>query len=153
MEHSDDYRLVYSQLRRLRDVEASKLLRFAYLLAPTAEPTKPRFVVDADVLDYLARTARGEQVGEISHYSASYDAAAIPLLVEALATCTPRYEPSFVFDKDYGVNSISAYVPLTDIDGRSLRDAAGACLGVLGVLDLRVRCGSGQGRHMIPTPT
>ena len=133
VEHSADYKLVYTQLRRLRDVEADKLLRFAYLLAPTAERTKPRFVADADVLDYEARTARGEQVGEISHYSASYDASAIPLLVEALATCTPRYEPNFVFDKEFGVNSISAYVPLTDLEGNPLRDASGACLGVLGV--------------------
>ncbi len=132
-ERSDDYVLVYKQLRRMRDVEADKLLRFAYLLAPTQEATKPRFVVDADVLDYETRAARGETVGEISHYSATYDAAAIPLLVEALQTCTARYEPNFVFDKDYGVNSISAYVPLADLDGKPLRAVDGSCLGVLGV--------------------
>ena len=133
VEHGADYVLVYRQLRRLREVEASKLLRFAYLLVPGADATKPRFVVDADVLDYLAKSARGEQVGEISHFASVYDAAAIPLLVEALAACEPRYEPSFVYDKEFGVNSISAYVPLMDLDGKPLRDAAGKCLGVLGV--------------------
>jgi class 3 adenylate cyclase/HAMP domain-containing protein len=132
-ERSADYTTVYRQLRRLRDVEADKLLRFAYLLAPTADPAKPRFVADADVLDFEARAAKGEQVGEISHYSASYDASAIPLLVEALRTCEPRYEPDFVFDKEFGVRSISAYVPLTDLDGVALRAADGSCLGVLGV--------------------
>jgi class 3 adenylate cyclase len=133
VEHTQDYRLIYSQLRRLRDVEPGKLLRFAYLLVPTAEPGKPRFVVDADVLDYLARVARGENPGEISHFASSYDATAIPLLVEALETCTPRYEPNFVYDKEFDVNSISAYVPLTDLDGKPQRDASGKCLGVLGV--------------------
>lgn len=133
VEASDDYRLVYKQLRRLRAVEADKLLRFAYLLVPGASADKPRFVADADVLDLVAKQLKGEQVGEISHFASEYDAAAVPLLVEALRTCTPRYEPSFVYDKEFGVSSISAYVPLTDLDGNALRADDGSCLGVLGV--------------------
>ncbi|MBA3542733.1 MAG: HAMP domain-containing protein [Deltaproteobacteria bacterium] len=136
IEHSDDYRAIYGELRRLRTIERKGLLRFAYLLAPTTgDPTKPRFVVDADVLELLAKVARGEPLpaGGVSHFGQEYPAEDIPLLVEALSTCEPRYEPSFVHDEEFDVNSVSAYVPLTDLEGKGLRDARGNCLGVMGV--------------------
>ena len=51
-------------------------------------------------------------------------------------SCTAAVEPDFVRDPDFGVNSISAYVPLTDDDGTVLHGPNGICLGVLGVVDV-----------------
>jgi len=135
IEHGADYKALYDELRRLRAVEPDNLMRFAYLLVPTDDPTKPRFLVDADVLELRHKRSRAEPLppGGISHFGKTYPAEDIPLLVEALATCEPRYEPAFVHDEEFGVNSVSAYVPLQDLDGKGLRDAHGKCLAVLGV--------------------
>ncbi|MCX5743834.1 MAG: HAMP domain-containing protein [Proteobacteria bacterium] len=135
VEHGKDYENIYAELRGLRAIEPDNLLRFAYLLVPTDDPTKPRFLVDADVLELRNKRSKGEEIpkGGISHYGKVYPAEDIPLLVEALTTCEPRYEPAFVHDEEFDVNSVSAYVPLTDSAGKGLRDARGRCLGVLGV--------------------
>jgi class 3 adenylate cyclase len=134
IEHAPDYKELYSHVRMIRAAEPT-LVHFAYLLAPTADPKIAKFVVDADVLDFEAREARGEKLpaGGISHFNQDYDVSQIPLLQRALATCSPQLEPEFVTDEEFHVRSISAYVPLTDDDGKVLRDAAGRCMGVLGI--------------------
>jgi len=135
VEHSHDYRLISSQLRAVRRSEPD-LIQYAYLLAPTDDPNNPRFVVDADVLDLRAKLAAGTQLGKnekISHFNQAYDVSEIPLLKKALADCTRELETDFVFDSEFGVNSVSAYMPLTDLAGEPLRDDQGRCLGVLGV--------------------
>jgi class 3 adenylate cyclase len=143
LEASDDYRAIYAHLRVLRRAEP-ELMQYAYILTPTADPESARFVVDADVLDYNERLARGEQLpaGEsVSHAGLPYDVSALPLLAKALATCSSQLEPDFVKDEKFGVRSVSAYVPLTDIAGNVLRDDSDACLGVLGldITDKRMR--------------
>ena len=135
VEHSHDYRFISSQLRAVRRSEPD-LIQYAYLLAPTDDPNNPRFVVDADVLDLRAKLAAGTQLGKtekISHFNQAYDVSEIPLLKKALADCTRELETDFVFDSEFGVNSVSAYMPLTDLAGEPLRDEQGRCLGVLGV--------------------
>ncbi|MEJ7600971.1 MAG: adenylate/guanylate cyclase domain-containing protein [Kofleriaceae bacterium] len=135
VEGSADYKQIYDRLQLIRQTEPD-LIHFAYLLAPTANPDKPRFVVDADVLALRAKLARGEPLGDhedISHFAQEYDVAGIPLLRRALTECTRQFEPDFVHDEQFGVSSVSAYIPLSDAEGRPLRDAAGRCLGVLGV--------------------
>ncbi|HEY5947424.1 MAG TPA: adenylate/guanylate cyclase domain-containing protein [Kofleriaceae bacterium] len=135
VEASDDYRALSAQLRLLRRTEP-KLMQYAYLLAPTTDPNNPRFVVDADVLDYNARLARGDKLPEgesVSHYSLPYDVSAIPLLKQALVECSTQLEKDFVYDAKFKVNSVSAYVPLTDREGKPIRDERGRCLGVLGL--------------------
>jgi len=134
IEHGDDYRELTTHLGMIRSTEPS-LVHYAYLLAPTDDPDHPKFVVDADVLDFERREAAGETLppGGISHFNQPYDVSDIPLLKRALAECTVELEPDFVRDPDFGVNSISAYAPLTDDDGKVLRDARGRCLGVLGI--------------------
>lgn len=135
VEDSPDYALIAGQLDVIRKAEPT-LIQFAYLLAPTADPNAPRFVVDADVLALRAKAASGEKLGEhesISHFNQAYDVSEIPLLAKALAECTPQLEPDFVYDAEFGVNSVSAYIPLTDRAGTPERDANGRCLGVLGV--------------------
>ena len=134
IEHSDDYKLISDQLRMIRGSEP-ELIRFAYLLAPTADPDKPRFVVDADVLELRAKEAAGVKLGEaedISHFNEVYDDD-IPLLKQALNSCKREFETDFVYDPTFDLTSVSAYIPLSDLDGTALRDESGRCLGVLGV--------------------
>jgi HAMP domain-containing protein len=52
---------------------------------------------------------------------------------KALLECSTQLEPDFVWDDQFKVNSISAYVPMTDDNGVALRDEHGKCLGVLGL--------------------
>jgi class 3 adenylate cyclase len=134
VEHAEAYRTIYDELRMIRRAEPN-LIRFAYLLAPTADPDKPRFVADADVLELLAKVAAGSAPAEtaISHFNQEYDVSDIPLLKKALLECSRQLEPDFVYDDEFKVNSISAYHPLSGPDGQPLRDANGRCLGVLGV--------------------
>ena len=143
IEHSADYKEIYSHLRMIRAAEPS-LVHYVYILAPTDDPDHPKFVVDADVLDFLGRQARGEPLPEgesISHYNQPYDAKDVPLLKQALAECTVQLEPDFVWDEQFKVSSVSAYVPLTDDDGKILHDQRGRCLGILGVdiIDTKMR--------------
>jgi class 3 adenylate cyclase/HAMP domain-containing protein len=143
VEAGADYRAISDQLRLIRRTEP-ELMQYAYLLAPTADPNNPRFVVDADVLDYNARIARGDKLpdGEsVSHFAQPYDVSSIPLLQRAVVECSTQLEKDFVYDAKFKVNSVSAYVPLTNKEGVALRDANGRCLGVLGldITDRRMR--------------
>ena len=135
VEASPDYRQVYNHLRMLRRTEP-ELMRYAYVLTPTDDPDNPRFLADADVLDYNARLARGEALPEgesISHFNMPYEVKDIPLLKKALTECKTQLEPDFVYDEKFKVSSISAYVPMTDDEGTVLRDEKGQCLAVLGL--------------------
>ena len=135
VEQSEDYRTVSDQLRAIRNADPS-LVQYVYLLAPTDDPNAPQFVVDADVLALRDKLAAGKPLaaGErISHFGQPYDVSAIPLLERALATCERQLEPDLVYDSEFDVHSVSAYVPLQDSTGAPLRDPAGRCLGVLGV--------------------
>ncbi|HEY4179349.1 MAG TPA: adenylate/guanylate cyclase domain-containing protein [Kofleriaceae bacterium] len=134
VEHSPAFKRVYDQLRAIRAAEP-KLIRFAYILAPTADPTKPRFVGDADVLDLLAQVAAGSAPAdtEISHFAQEYELKDVPLLQKALTDCSTELEPDFVYDDAFKLYSISAYQALAGPDGQPLRRADGKCLGVLGI--------------------
>ena len=134
VEHGETYKKLYEQLRMIRRAEPG-LIRYAYLLAPTTDPTKPRFIADADVLELLAKVAAGTAPAdtEISHVGQEYDVSDVPLLQKALVECAPQLESDFVYDEVFRVSSISAYHPLAGADGKALRAADGTCLAVLGV--------------------
>jgi class 3 adenylate cyclase len=135
IEGGAEYRDVYNHLRMLRRTEPD-LMRYAYVLTPTDDPDNAKFLADADVLDYNARLARGEKLPEgesVSHFNQDYSVADIPLLKKALNDCTTQLEPDFVYDEKFKVSSISAYVPMTDVEGQVLRDNKGKCLAVLGL--------------------
>ncbi len=134
-EHTPSYRSISEQLQMIRRAEPD-LIHYVYLLSPTNDPNNPKFVVDADVLELLAKVRRGETLPEgedISHYNKSYDVSEIPLLKRALTDCTAEIETEFVHDPIFNVNSVSAYTPLASMDGAPLHDAKGRCLGVIGV--------------------
>ena len=135
VEHSKEYRTIYDQLRAIRSAEPT-LIQYVYLLAPGGDPDHPRFVVDADVLQLRIKVAAGQPLAKhekISHFNQPYDVSGIPLLKRALAECVQQLEPDFVHDGEFDVNSVSAYIPLSDAAGVPLRDAKGGCLGVIGV--------------------
>ncbi|HEU0034574.1 MAG TPA: adenylate/guanylate cyclase domain-containing protein [Kofleriaceae bacterium] len=135
VEDSADYRKISDELQRIRAAEPS-LIHFVYLLAPGDDVDHPRFVVDADVLALRGKLASGQPLAEheeISHFASAYDVSEIPLLKQALASCTRQLEPDFVYDEEFGLRSVSAYIPLSDLAGQPLRDKSGRCLGVLGV--------------------
>ena len=135
VERSDDYRIVSDQLRAIRDADPS-LIQYVYLLAPTEDANAPKFVVDADVLALRAKLAAGKPLTSperISHFNQPYDVSTVPLLKQALTTCERQLEPDLVYDSEFDVHSVSAYVPLQDVTGAPLRDSSGHCLGVLGV--------------------
>ena len=143
IEASPAYKELSDHVRMIRSVEPS-LIHYAYLLAPTADRMHARFVADADVLAYEALEAKHQPLPEnesISHFGQAYDVSALPLLQQALAECSPQQETEFAYDEKFKVSSISAYMPITDDDGHALRDATGACLGVLGldVTDRKMR--------------
>ncbi|HSD86524.1 MAG TPA: adenylate/guanylate cyclase domain-containing protein [Kofleriaceae bacterium] len=135
VEATPEYKEIYSHLRMLRRTEP-ELMQYAYVLTPTDDPENPKFLVDADVLDYNARLARGEQLPEgesVSHFNLPYPVKDIPLLAKALEECSTQLEPDFVWDEKFKVSSISAYVPMTDDEGKVLRDGSGRCVAVLGL--------------------
>ncbi|CAN5833731.1 hypothetical protein BH11MYX3_BH11MYX3_36620 [soil metagenome] len=134
-EQSPSYHAISAQLQMVRRAEPD-LIHYVYLLTPTDDPNNPKFVVDADVLDLVAKVERGETLGEnedISHYNETYDVSEVPLLKKALTDCSAEIETEFVHDAVFNVSSVSAYTPLAAMDGTVLRDARGRCLGVLGV--------------------
>ncbi len=134
VEHSPEYRRVYDQLRAIRSAEPG-LIQYAYLLAPTGDADRPRFVADADVLELRAKVAAGKPLGKhekISHFGQPYDVSEISLLRKALADCERQFERDFVHDPEFDVNSVSAYIPLSDLGNAPLRDGD-RCLGVIGV--------------------
>jgi class 3 adenylate cyclase len=135
VEHSAEYRRIYEQLRVIRSAEP-RLIQYVYLLAPTGDPDHPRFIADADVLELRAKVAAGKPLAKnekISHFNQPYDVSEIPLLKQALDSCDRRFEPDFVHDSEFDVNSVSAYIPLSDAASVPIRDASGRCLGVIGV--------------------
>ena len=129
-----DYQRLSEQLNAIRAAEPD-LIRYVYVLVPTDDPREPRFLVDADVL------AGAPDDASLSHFGQPYDVSDVPLLAKALTECSPQMETSFVYDPEFKVHSVSAYVPLP-----GPRDASGRCRGVLGVdiTDADMRAALGQ---------
>jgi class 3 adenylate cyclase len=118
IEHGDDYAVIDRTLNVVRAAEP-ELIRYVYLVAPTANPEEARYVVDADVLHAK------DPEEQLSHFGQALDMSDLPGMRRALADCAPLVEDDFVWDPEFKVYSVSAYVPLGG--------EPGACLGLLGV--------------------
>jgi class 3 adenylate cyclase/HAMP domain-containing protein len=125
IEHSEDYLLIDKKLKTIRNSEP-RLIQYVYILVPTQDANRGQFLVDADVLNFSAKQARGEKINEdISHFGLSYDISIFPVMQKALATQTLTVEEQLSADPHYNTRSLSAYAPLFDEKGQFL--------GILGV--------------------
>jgi class 3 adenylate cyclase len=128
VEQSDDYKLISAQLNNVRDIE-KELIRYAYLMTPGENSNMTRFVVDADALNLIAEAnEKGKASEEISHFSQEFDISSNEMryLKQAIAEKKPVVEEELTYDKEYDINSISAYAPVYDKDGKTF-------LGIIGV--------------------
>ena len=105
-ERSADFSRVSDELNKVRGVE-SKLVRYIYTFAPTADPKTALYIVDGDVLRDTARQAAGEKTEDISHFSSVFDISEYPIARRALAEKVPLVEDSWSWDPDFKVNSIT----------------------------------------------
>ncbi|MGA2762564.1 MAG: adenylate/guanylate cyclase domain-containing protein [Spirochaetia bacterium] len=110
-ERSADFSRVSDELNKVRGVE-SKLVRYIYTFAPTADPKTALYIVDGDVLRDTARQAAGEKTEDISHFSSVFDISEYPVAQRALTERVPLVEDSWSWDPDFKVNSITGYAPL-----------------------------------------
>lgn len=125
VERSADYLLIDKKLKTIRNSEP-RLIQYVYILVPTQDANRGQFLVDADVLNFSAKQARGEKINEdISHFGLNYDISIFPIMQKALATHTLRVEEEFSADPHYNTRSLSAYAPIFDEQGKML--------GILGV--------------------
>lgn len=116
VESSADYKTVYDQLNFIRDTEKA-LIRYVYLVAPTDDPARARYLVDADVLQ---SKAEGVPDDEISRFNSDMDVAPFPVLQQALREGRDIVEQNYVYDEAFKINTISGYAPVRARDGRML---------------------------------
>ncbi|MBI2234366.1 MAG: adenylate/guanylate cyclase domain-containing protein [Micavibrio aeruginosavorus] len=116
LERSRNYKIISDQLNFMRDTEKD-LIRYVYLVVPTDDPGRARYLVDADV---LALKAEGAADSEISHFSADMDTTPFPVLQRALREKTSAVEEEYVYDEAFKVNTVSGYAPVLSDDGKTL---------------------------------
>lgn len=125
IEHSEDYLLIDKKLKTIRNSEP-RLIQYVYIIVPTKDANRGQFLVDADVLNFEAKQARGEKINEdISHFGLNYDISIFPFMKKAFATQALTVEEQLSADPNYNTRSLSAYAPLFD--------EKGLFLGILGV--------------------
>lgn len=116
VETSDDFKNISATLNKIRDIKKN-LVRYVYLVTPTDDENTVRYLVDADV---LALKAEGAEDAEISHFNSAMDISGFPDFKAALAEKKPLVEETYVFDEDFGINSVSGYAPVMSADGSRL---------------------------------
>jgi len=119
LEASDDYRVVYDQLNKIRNTDA-KVIRYVYSFVPTEDPNTTLFAVDADVLTLVENKAKGEKIAddEISHIGSAFDVTKFEMARTAIRDKAPTLDEKYVYDDVYKVNSISGYAPILDGKGK-----------------------------------
>jgi class 3 adenylate cyclase/HAMP domain-containing protein len=121
IEEGADYRKISAQLNAIRSTDA-RLIRYTYLFVPTADPDHARYVVDADVLDLLARKAKGEKVSDddISRFGSDFDVSEFPVAKSSMSSVKSEVEHAYSWDDTFKVNSVSGYSPVLGSDGKPL---------------------------------
>jgi class 3 adenylate cyclase/HAMP domain-containing protein len=115
--HSADFRLISDELNRIRESE-KKLIRYVYIVIPTADANKARFIVDADLLPSLSLMDAGDAAGnQIGRFSEELDISGFQVMREALKAKTSLVEKEYFFDAAQRIYSVSAYAPVADERG------------------------------------
>jgi class 3 adenylate cyclase/HAMP domain-containing protein len=127
IEKSWDYKTISDQLNTIRETE-SRLVRYAYIFAPTEDENLALYVVDADALEDIAKKEAGESAEgeEISHFNSEFDIAPFEFARRAIKEKKSMVEEKYSYDEVFKLNSVSGYSPILDSDGQTL-------LAVLGI--------------------
>ncbi len=120
VESSADFFLVARQINQVRAVE-KRLVHFIYLFVPTSDPNTALYVVDADAIS-IEQGGTANDAENASHFGSVFDISDYPVARRAIAEGTPMVEPSWSYDPDFHVTSLTAYVPVLAPDGRRLAE-------------------------------
>ncbi len=124
IEKSDGYLKVCEELNLIRDTQPDLLL-YAYIIIPTGDPGKFRFVADADAPSLLEDLAAGKgSADDITRFGKLYESAENSIMAEAVKKRMNMVERDFTYDEEGKSNIVSGYAPI--MDGERF-------LGILGV--------------------
>lgn len=123
LEASHDYQVVYDQLNKIRETDAT-VIRYVYTFVPTEDPNTTLFAVDADVRALVESKAKGEKTDEqeISHVGSTFDVTEFEKARAAIRDKAPTLDEKYVYDDVYKVNSISGYAPILDREGKPIAE-------------------------------
>ena len=110
IEKSAAFIKVYNQLNKNRDSK-NGLVLYMYTLVPGKDGTHARFVVDADVISDKINKISPD---EISEFGKQYDISLQPITQKALVEKLNIVNTKYVYDKQYGVNSVMGFAPIFD---------------------------------------
>ncbi len=116
VEKSADYKNIYDRLNHIRDTE-KELIRFVYLLSPTANENTAKYLVDADV---LALKEEGASSDDISHFNSDLDISEYADMKAVFRDKKPLVENEYVYDEEFKIHSVSGYAPVMSADGKTL---------------------------------
>lgn len=123
VENSNDYKIIYDHLNKIRDTNKGLIL-YVYTIVPTIDKNQVRFLVDADVLKLKKEKNKKELKESISHFGMFYDITNQPITKKAVEFKESIVSEKFVYDIKYNVNSVMGFAPIYDNNG--------IFLGVLG---------------------
>ena len=110
VEKSAAFIKVYNQLNKNRDSK-NGLVLYMYTLVPGSDANHARFVVDADVISDKINKISPD---EISEFGKLYDISLQPVTQKALVEKLNIVNTNYVYDKQYGVNSVMGFAPIYD---------------------------------------
>lgn len=120
VEQSADFKSISDQLNVIRNKE-SGLIRFAYILRPSENSRDARYIADADTISDMKK--RGEEqakVKGISHFNSVVNTSLYPVFQQAVKEGKIGVEKEFYYDDVFKVYSISAYLPIMDVDSKKV---------------------------------
>lgn len=114
VEKSGNFLKVCSDLNLIRETQPDLLL-YAYIIIPTGDPGKLRFVADADAPSLLEEAESGKgSPDDITRFGKLYESAANSIMAEAVRKKINIVEKEFTYDEEGKSNIVSGYAPIMD---------------------------------------
>jgi len=113
IEATPDYIKVYDQLNTIRE-SYPEMIRFIYTFTKGPNKETAHFVVDANTLASLKKTAKGLRTEEISRFNDPWDIKTYPAAQQIMESNKVTIEQDFTFDKDMQLHLLSGYAPIVD---------------------------------------